>query len=176
MGLIALFVLPKSAATAYFLTPEEKRLAYYRISMNSSVEPDAKFSFRRAIQVFKTDRLWPFYALIGIGIGVPLYSVANFLPLIIARFGYSTVKTNLYTVAPNIVGSVFLVCVAFSSDYTGDRALHLATCLIITCIGFIILAAVDVANNIAVGYFACFLLCMGGFISSPLLATWYNNK
>ena len=51
-------------------------------------------------------------------------------------------------VAPNIVGSVFLVCVAFSSDYFGDRALHLATCLMITCIGFIILAAVDVANNI----------------------------
>ena len=98
MGVIALFVLPKSSATAYFLTEDEKRLAYYRIAMNSSVEPDAKFNFRRAIQVFKTDRLWPFYALIGVGIGVPLYSVSNFLPLIIARFGYSTVKTNLYTV------------------------------------------------------------------------------
>lgn len=98
MGFIALFVLPKSSATAYFLTEDEKRLAYYRIAMNSSVEPDAKFNFRRAIQVFKTDRLWPFYALIGVGIGVPLYSVSNFLPLIIARFGYSTVKTNLYTV------------------------------------------------------------------------------
>ena len=98
MGIVALFVLPKSSATAYFLTEDEKRLAYFRIAMNSSVEPDAKFSFRQAIQVFKTDRLWPFYALIGIGIGVPLYSVSNFLPLIIARFGYSTVKTNLYTV------------------------------------------------------------------------------
>jgi MFS family permease len=98
MGIVALFILPKSSATAYFLTDDEKRLAYYRIAMNSSVEPDAKFSFRHAIQVFKTDRLWPFYALIGIGIGVPLYSVSNFLPLIIARFGYSTVKTNLYTV------------------------------------------------------------------------------
>jgi hypothetical protein len=87
-----------------------------------------------------------------------------------------TVKTNLYTVAPNIVGSLFLVFVAFSSDFFGERCLHLAGCLIIACIGFIILAAVDVANNIAVGYFACFLLCCGGYIVSPLLATWYTNK
>jgi hypothetical protein len=78
--------------------------------------------------------------------------------------------------APNIVGSVFLVCVAFSSDFFGDRALHLATCLMITCVGFIILAAVDVNHNIGVGYFACFLLTLGGYITSPLLATWYNNK
>ena len=42
--------------------------------------------------------------------------------------------------------------------------------------GFIILAAVDVANNIGVGYFACFLLTLGGYITSPLLATWYNNN
>ena len=98
MGVVALFVLPRSSASAYFLTPAEKKLAYYRIAMNSSVEPDAKFNIKKAVQVFKTDRLWPFYALIGIGIGVPLYSVSNFLPLIIARFGYSTVKTNLYTV------------------------------------------------------------------------------
>ena len=64
-GIAAFFILPKSAATAYFLTEEERKLAYYRIATNSSVEPDSKFSFRAAIQVFKTDRLWPFYALIG---------------------------------------------------------------------------------------------------------------
>ena len=87
IGIIALFVLPKSAATAYFLSDEEKRLAYYRIAMNSSVQPDSKYSFRDAIQVFKTDRLWPFYALLGIGIGVPLFSVSNFLPIIIEVCG-----------------------------------------------------------------------------------------
>jgi hypothetical protein len=67
MGVAALFILPKSAATAYFLTEEEKKLAYHRIASDSSVEVDAEFNFRQAIQVFKTDRLWPFYMLIGIG-------------------------------------------------------------------------------------------------------------
>jgi len=35
---------------------------------------------------------------------------------------------------------------------------------------------VDVTTHIGVGYFCCFLLCCGGFITSPLLSTWYNNN
>ena len=120
--------------------------------------------------------VWPFYMAVGIGIGVPLFSISNFLPQIVARLGYDTVKTNLYTIAPNVVGSLFLICVAFSSDYFGERCLHLAICLAITMVGFIILATIDVAENIGVGYFSCFLLCCGGYVVSPLLATWYTNN
>jgi hypothetical protein len=108
--------------------------------------------------------------------GVPLFSVSTFLPQIVARLGFSTVKTNLYTVAPNVVGSLFLVCVAFSSDYFLERSLHLAACLMITCTGFLILAIIDVSKHVALGYFCCFLLCSGVFICSPLLSTWYNNN
>jgi predicted MFS family arabinose efflux permease len=113
---------------------------------------------------------------IGFCVGVPLYSVSNFLPQIVARLGYDTVKTNLYTVAPNVVGSLFVVAVAFSSDWLGDRSAHLAATLSVTAIGFVVLACVDITQNIGVGYFACFLLCAGGFITSPLLSTWYNNN
>ena len=171
-----MYVLPKSAATAYFLNDEEKLLAYHRIAANSSSVVDSKYSFRQAIRVFKQDRLWPVYMIIGFCVGVPLFSVSNFLPQMVARFGYSTVKTNLYTVAPNIVGACFVVATAFSSDYWGDRSLHLATMLSVTAIGFVVLACVDVTKHIGVGYFACFLLCAGGFITSPLLSTWYNNN
>jgi 4-amino-4-deoxy-L-arabinose transferase-like glycosyltransferase len=107
---------------------------------------------------------------------VPLYSVSNFLPQIVARLGFSTVKTNLYTVAPNVVGSVFCVAVAFSSDHFRERSLHLAGCMAITFVGFVILAAIDIEQNVAVGYFCCFLVAAGAYISSPLLATWYNNN
>lgn len=36
-GIIAILVLPRSASKAYFLTEEEKTLAYHRIAANSSV-------------------------------------------------------------------------------------------------------------------------------------------
>ncbi|KAH6673302.1 major facilitator superfamily domain-containing protein [Halenospora varia] len=175
-GTVAIMILPKSAATAYFLNEEEKALAYHRIAANSSTVVDSKFSFRQAIRVFKQDRLWPVYMMIGFCTGVPLFSVSNFLPQIVARLGYSTVKTNLYTVAPNVVGAFCVVCVAFSSDHFGDRSIHLASTLATTAAGFVVLACVDVTKHLGVGYFACFMLCAGGFITSPLLATWYNNN
>jgi len=114
--------------------------------------------------------------IIGFCVGVPLFSVSNFLPQIVARLGFDTVKTNLYTVAPNVVGAFCVVCVAFSSDYWGDRSIHLAATLGTTAIGFVVLACVDITAHLQVGYFACFLLCAGGFITSPLLSTWYNNN
>jgi len=64
-GLVAIVLLPKSAATAYFLTEEEKKLAYHRIASDSSVTVDGKFNFRFAIRIFLEDRLWPFYMAIG---------------------------------------------------------------------------------------------------------------
>jgi predicted MFS family arabinose efflux permease len=175
-GIIAIIVLPKSASKAYFLTEEEKSVAYHRMAANSSTVVDSAFSFRQAIRVFKQDRIWPVYMIIGFCLAVPLYSVSNFLPQIIARLGYNTVKTNLYTVAPNIVGAFCVVCVAFSSDYWSDRSCHLAATLATTAIGFVVLACVDVTKHLGVGYFACFLLCAGGFITSPLLSTWYSNN
>lgn len=67
-------------------------------------------------------RIW---ALISLSFGVPLASVNNFLPQIVASLGYSTVKTNLYTVAPNIVGTVAVIALSFSSDYCRERSIHM---------------------------------------------------
>lgn len=69
-----------------------------------------------------TCRLW---ALISLSFGVPLASVNNFLPQIVASLGYSTIKTNLFTVAPNIVGTVALLLLTFSSDYFRERSIHM---------------------------------------------------
>ena len=146
------------------------------MAVDSSTVVDSDFNFRRAITVFKTNRLWPLFMASAFGLMVPQISVSVFLPQIVARLGFSTIKTNLYTVAPNCVGALFTVAVAMSSDRTGDRTLHLAACLIITCVGFIVLAVIDTAKHIAVGYFCCFLLTCGAYITSPLLTTWYNNN
>ncbi len=146
------------------------------MASDSSTTVDAEFNMRQGFRVFKTDRLWPLWMLLSFAINVPQCSVLLFLPQIVARLGFDTVKTNLYTVAPNAVAAVVTIVVAFSSDYTGDRSLHLACTLTVTFIGFVVLCVVDVTKHIAVGYFCCFLLPCGAYISSPLLTTWYNNN
>ena len=176
VALLGLLILPKSAADAYFLNEEERAVALYRMAQHSSSEVDSRFSISRVISAFKTDYLWPVYMLIGFCFAVIIYSITNFLPLIVARLGYGAVKTNLLTVAPNIVGSVVLMLVSFSSDFFRERSIHIAVMLAIAAIGFVILACINISKHIAVGYFACFLLCVGGFPPSPLLYSWFNNN
>ena len=78
---------------------------------------------------------------------MPLASVSLFLPQIVARLGYTTVKTNLYTVAPNVGGAVMLLILAFSSDFTRRRGPFIVLGFTFTLIGMIIYATIDVLHQ-----------------------------
>ncbi|KAJ3758670.1 major facilitator superfamily domain-containing protein [Lentinula raphanica] len=174
-ALFAFFWLPRSSDTWWILTEEEKAVARRRILEDSSSEINEKFSFREAFQPFKNPLYWV-WALISLSLGVPLASVNNFLPQIVASLGYSTVKTNLFTVAPNIVGTVALLVLTFSSDYFRERSIHVAIPLAVSLSGFVVLGCIDPIAHRGVAYFACFLLTAGASAPSVLVATWYNNN
>ncbi|EEB88313.1 hypothetical protein MPER_13919, partial [Moniliophthora perniciosa FA553] len=80
---------------------------------------------------------------------------------IVASLEYSPLKTNLYTVAPNVVGTVMLLILAFSSDHFRERSVHICIPLAITLVGFVVFGAIDVIAHRNVAYFCCFLMTMG---------------
>ncbi|EJF61838.1 MFS general substrate transporter [Dichomitus squalens] len=174
-SVFAFFYLPKSASEAWFLNDEERKIAFQRIQQDSSSIVNEPFVLKDAVKIFALPAA---YAWLGIEIclGVPIQSVALFMPQIVGRLGYSTIKTNLYTVAPNCVGAAFLLILAFSSDYAKIRFPFIALGFILTFIGFIIYATIDVEEQLHVAYFATFMMCWGTSAPSVLLSTWYNNN
>ncbi|KAJ5131572.1 Major facilitator superfamily domain general substrate transporter [Penicillium bovifimosum] len=174
-ALFALWYLPRSASEAAFLTPQEKELAYLRLQIDSSSVVNEKLDIRDAFRVFKHGTSWVVLA-IQVCLGVPLQSVQLFLPVIIQRLGYSTVKTNLYTVAPNISGAAVLLILAFGSDWTRWRFPFIALGFLFTFVGFVIYATIDVQEDLALAYFASFLMTWGTSAPSVLLDAWYNNN
>ncbi|CAI7625116.1 unnamed protein product [Penicillium pancosmium] len=174
-ALFALWYLPRSAAEATFLTPEEKEVAYLRLQIDSSSVVDEKLNIRDAFRIFKHWTSWAILA-IQICLGVPLQGVQLFLPVIIQRLNYGTVKTNLFTVAPNVSGAAMLLILAFCSDWTRWRFPFIALGFFFTFIGFIIYATIDVQNDINVAYFASFMMTWGTSAPSVLLDAWYNNN
>ncbi|KAJ9662860.1 hypothetical protein H2198_001088 [Neophaeococcomyces mojaviensis] len=174
-AVFAYWYLPYSAATARFLTDEEKRLAFYRIQIDSSSIVNEPFVFKEAVQIFKHPTSWCIL-VIEMCLGVPLQSVSLFLPVIVKAFNFTTVKTNLYTVAPNITGAVMLLILAFSSDLTRLRFPFVALSFAFTMVGFIIFACVDIQNQLHVAYFSCFLMVSGTSAPSVILDTWFNNN
>ncbi|PTD06764.1 putative transporter [Fusarium culmorum] len=175
-SIFAFWYLPLSAGEAKFLGEEEKSLAFHRMQVDSSSVVQEKFNFKDSIKIFKQPTTYCFL-LIEICLGVPIQSVALFMPQIIQRLGYGTIKTNLYTVAPNVGGAVMLLILAFSSDFLRIRFPFIMLGFAFTFIGFIIYAAIsDVEAQLHLAYYACFMMVWGTSAPSVLLSTWYNNN
>jgi hypothetical protein len=174
-AIFAFWYLPYNAQTAKFLTEEEKQLAFYRIQVDSSSIVGEEFNFKSAVGILKHPTSWMILG-IEICLGVPLQSVSLFLPVITKALGYSTVKTNLYTVAPNITGAAMLLILAFASDLTRLRFPFVALGFAFTFTGFAIFSSVDIETQINVAYFSCFMMTWGTSAPSVILDVWYNNN
>ncbi|ABN65615.2 Transporter of Nicotinic Acid [Scheffersomyces stipitis CBS 6054] len=172
---VAYFLLPHSVESASFFTEEEKEYARFRVQTDSSASGGQKTSLNDAIKVFKHP-IYIAWMIQEIAIGVPLNSINNWFPQIIQSLGKSSVQTNLYTVAPNVSGAVFLLIFAFGSDYVKVRSVFVGIAIATTLIGFVVFGAIDTQNHIGVAYFSCFLMTAGASASSVLTSTWYNNN
>ncbi|KAI9890105.1 MAG: hypothetical protein M1814_004504 [Vezdaea aestivalis] len=170
----AYWYLPHSAPQAWFLNEEEKKLAYHRMQVDSSSIVNEEFNLKDSLKIFRLPVAYCWLA-IEICLGVPLQSVSLFLPQIVSRLKYSVVKTNLYTVAPNITGAIMLLILAFASDYTRLRFPFIAAGFAFTFIGFIIFVSTD-ENHTSVLLLSTYLMTWGTSAPSVLLSTWYNNN
>ncbi|WVR08368.1 hypothetical protein IAU60_005423 [Kwoniella sp. DSM 27419] len=157
VAVAAAFALPKSAQDAKFLSTEEKRLAQWRLLRDASVELNAKFQWRTFFSPVFEIRFW--------GYGTAGTVASNFLTIILQRFGYSVVKTNLWTVAPNIFAAVCLGVSSYLSDRLRTRSWFLMGALSMTFTGCVVLA-----------YFACFLIAGGAFTPSVIFHVWHQNN
>ncbi|KAK7203381.1 major facilitator superfamily domain-containing protein [Myxozyma melibiosi] len=168
--------LPRDVSSAKFLTEEERALGFLRVQSDSSAVVNEPLKIKEALKVFAHPVAWG-WLILEVSLGVPLQSVTVFLPQIVERLGYSTVKTNLYTVAPNISGAVVLLLLAFMSDKYRLRSPFIAIGFLLPVLGFIIYLAIsDVNAHLNVAYFACFLMTAGIAAPSVLLSTWFSNN
>jgi hypothetical protein len=175
VAFIAYFWLPSRPDTAWFLSDAEKAAASARHLRDASRVVNSEFDLKACFATWK-DPKFALWVVIAFTYPVAFSTTSNFLPQIVQRLGYSVVKTNLWTVAPNSVGFVVLLCVTKSSDYFRERTFHIVFSLCLSLIGMIILAAIDVLENKGVAYFACFLMAAGAYIPSCLVHSWHNNN
>jgi hypothetical protein len=175
VAIIGFFWLPSCPDQAWFLNDTEKDAARSRMLRDSSNTINAEFSLKAA---FATWKGWQFvlWVIISFTYPVAFSTTSNFLPQIVGRLGYSTVKTNLWTVAPNAVGFVVLLAVAKSSDHFHERTYHIVFSLTLSLVGMIVLAAIDPVKSKGVSYFATFLMASGAYIPSCLVHSWHNNN
>ncbi|KAL3459729.1 pantothenate transporter [Aspergillus heterothallicus] len=173
-GAVGAFIIPRNPTRCWWLTPEEKSVARMRLMHDSTKEVDSKFELRPAMDALMERKMWPFMVLC-IAYGVATTSTGTFLPQIVARLGYTTVKTNLFLVAPNLTGCVVTLVVAWLSDYFQERGAFLCLGLSLTMIGYIMTGALDPLTQTGACYAGAFFLSSGTYIPSCLVHSWHNN-
>ncbi|CAH0047345.1 unnamed protein product [Clonostachys solani] len=169
-SLVVFFFLPSDVQSAWFLTESEKTTAIERLKRDSVESLDSSYTLSEFFTEFKAPHIY--IRLISTFIqGVTLTSNANFLAMIIKGLHFSTIRTNLLTIAPALVGAITLICFCRSSDHFYERGYHIGGSLVLSFVGYIILYC---GENKAWGvlYFAMFLCTMGAYPSTPLGATW----
>jgi len=75
------------------------------------------------------------------------------------------------TVPPYVIGAIFLLCFAWSSDHFRNRLYHILVALSIVMIGLIMTITLPLANT-GGRYAGLVILLAGTFITSPLTAAW----
>ncbi|KAF3067218.1 hypothetical protein GL218_08549 [Daldinia childiae] len=174
LGVIAFFFLPNDIDHAYFLTPEEKKLANERHFRHyGSTESAQKFSKTDMLAAFKDWKVWMF-CLGQFGVDTLLYGYSTFLPTIIRGLGqWSTAEIQLLTIPCYFVGAMTYMGIAFLSDRMQMRGLFTVAFGVVSVVGYGVLLS---NSSAGVHYFGCFLVATGLYVTVGLPLAWLPSN
>lgn len=168
ISLIAFFTMPGHPATTRFLTPFERELAIARVKAENvgSTKVVDKFDRKKLLRgIINPNTLavsWMF-----LFVNITVQGIAFFTPTIIATIypHASTIRKQLYTVPPYVVGAVVNLIVPFISVKTNKRLPLFIGSSCLCIIGYIIFLS---TTNPHARYGAVFLAVSGAFPFGPL--------
>ena len=108
---------------------------------------------------------------------LPLYTLSLFLPTIIKALGYTNAKSQLMTIPPYALATVFTVIWAYSAERFQRRAPFAIASTLIAIIGYIILITNEhPTKRPGVSYLGVFFAAAGIYPSTALALAWPANN
>lgn len=178
LAILSFILLPRSVETSRYFSAGDKAVARRRAAGSAHLQEEetVAFSWRSALSPLLRGEAW-FYGATALSYGVACASVSNFLPTMIKRLAAGdAVRANLYTIAPNLSGAVFIVAACALSDYLQRRALCIILSTAVSMVGFVLLGTLDLTRLVGVGYFCTFLITFGTFTSAVLVPAWASGN
>ncbi|KAL7620497.1 hypothetical protein AAE478_009492 [Parahypoxylon ruwenzoriense] len=165
---VVLFFLPSSPQTLKwgFSEAEKKHIIQRSARSHNTDEPEVKLN--QIWRVMLDLHFWLFI-LISCGASFCLSSLSNFLPDIIAGFGYDDVDAQLFTTIVYACGCVGILFFSRVADKTNARGLVLAVSTVGAVIGYAVLIWV---KNRDARFAATCLVAFSMFPNTVLQVTW----
>ncbi|KDN45134.1 hypothetical protein RSAG8_05049, partial [Rhizoctonia solani AG-8 WAC10335] len=175
LGLAAFYFLPGPAEKTKFLNERERMIAIQRLRQDGD---DGNMVGSQAAEgdswwrAFKSLNTW-ICAICFLLTNMTVQGISLFMPTLMKGMGYSTIESQLRTVPPYVVASVFSIAIAYGSFRSGRRGMWLLFIAPLVIIGLAILLG---TSNTQANYAGVFLIAMGAFPQGPILLSWATNN
>jgi len=165
-GILIYFFLPDYPETAKFLTAEERAFATERMGPFAPKGTDKHFDWEDLKQTVASPMFWLF-ALQYFLMTNSLNAFGFFAPTIVAALGFKGTNAQLLTVPPNVFALIVIIANSRFSDYSKKRPQFIIAGLLLTAIGYLLLAVV---RNWGVRYLGVFFIACTNAGVIPFLA------
>jgi sugar phosphate permease len=173
LALVTFILLPDRPESTTFLTERERDVAVSRMNRGTSGDIGAVVQKKHIMMAFQDWRVY-LAGVMYFGLNCALSSISAFLPTIIASFGYSNAKAQLFTVPPYAVAAAVLILFSFISDRLESRGIPIAISSVIGFVGYLLLLLV--AHNDHVRYFSIFCITSGTYTGIGLILAWFAHN
>lgn len=174
VAIVGYFFIQDSPATSRFLSPEDS-IALQALLKHDSLNESEEFDWAEARAAFCD---WKVYlaGIVCLGIALPTFSFALFLPSIInVGLGFKATDSQLMTVPPYAAAFIFTIGAGWYSDRKKSRGVPLLLFTVISMVGYILQLTLP-QHQQGVKYFATFLCSIGLFAASGLNIPWLGNN
>ncbi|KJX98790.1 hypothetical protein TI39_contig391g00010 [Zymoseptoria brevis] len=165
-----LFFLPDYPARAKFLNDDDKKYIQDRIAVKGGGYTQKHASRQEVLATAFSPRMMTHYVAYLTDC-VPLGSLTFFSPTIVSGLGYTSIRAQLMTVPPWIVGYCVCLALGWSADRFNMRGWHITLASTIGGIGWLTAGLLPADAYLA--RYGCLMLCAcGAFPSSGPLSAW----
>ncbi|KAF2281290.1 MFS transporter [Westerdykella ornata] len=172
IAVIAYWFISNYPESVSWLSDKERSFIQARLRADSDSTNDEKFTWADVWVTFKDIKCW----LYGLGfhtMSLPLYTLSLFLPTIIKDMGYTSAQSQLLTIPPYAVATIFTVFWAILSEKYQRRALFIIITSSVAIIGYIILLTNEhPSKKPGVSYVGTFFAAIGIYPSVALVLSW----
>ncbi|KAF5355128.1 hypothetical protein D9756_005715 [Leucocoprinus leucothites] len=171
VAILAKWAITDNPETAGFLTTEGKAEVKSRLKRDTG-DLAEEYATKYIFDALKDWKIWV-KSLILLGVDIPLYSIAFFLPTILANMGHSNVKSQLMSVPPYVFGCIVTIAVGYAADKSHTRGPFVIGCNLLAISGMVMLIS---TQNSIIQYIGTYLAVCGVYPNVSNVISWNCNN
>ncbi|KXN82652.1 hypothetical protein AN958_02329 [Leucoagaricus sp. SymC.cos] len=171
VAIIARSTITDDPDSARFLSEEEKTEVKGRLKRDTN-DLANEYAFKYVLDALKDWKIWT-NSLSLVGVAIPVYSIAFFLPTILKNMGYSNAKSQLMSVPPYVFGCITTIAVGYAADVSHTRGPFAVAFNILAIVGMIMLIA---THKSTVQYIGTYLVVCGVYSNTANIISWNANN